>query len=128
MKKQILITTFILFACCIVMSLISKADGTKIDMPYELYSWQVDKGWNFALLYNTSREKSLDEIFDPKSTIHGLQNLKKRLTAFPRGTTIIWFSKVKVKTKSVIEINLPPKEIVEDVKNYSEIHGVKIMS
>jgi len=43
-------------------------DGKAVKLTYyELYSWQeLDGTWNFCVLPNTSREKSVEEVYDKR--------------------------------------------------------------
>src|SRR5882672_2248915 len=63
----------------------------KTPMVYELYSWQGSNGgWNFCLLYNTSSEKTVQEVFSKKTELRGLGQLKHRISALPVGSSIVW--------------------------------------
>ena len=52
----------------------------------ELNSWKLATGdWHFSLLMGTNRKKSIQEITDPKVTIVGVDNLKKKLSELQKG-------------------------------------------
>jgi hypothetical protein len=58
---------------------------------YELYSWQDSRAreWNFCILYNTSREKTVKEVLNKKTAIRRLDELKKKISDLPPGSKII---------------------------------------
>jgi hypothetical protein len=44
---------------------------------YELYSWQDPNGaWNFSLLYTTSRQKTVQEVFSKRQQFTACSNLR----------------------------------------------------
>lgn len=79
---------------CLVMALVLHAQQEGVSHPkssriYELYSWQDLKGnWNFSLLPSTSSEKSVEVVFNKKATIHGVDQLKAKISKLPEGSTI----------------------------------------
>lgn len=97
---------------------------------YELYSWQTASGtWNFQLLHNTSRQKTVQEVFNPKSALHGVNELKRKIAKLPTSEEVIWFDRQTLsgrKVRGSERLMYPPKEIMQDVKHEAESHGVKV--
>src|SRR6266496_4984116 len=52
---------------------------------YELYSWQENDRWVFSLLIGTNREKTLDEIKSPDTTLPDVEALISILEKVPSG-------------------------------------------
>jgi hypothetical protein len=100
-------------------------------MTYELYSWQDahGDGWKYRLLYNTSRQKTVEEVFDDRAVLRGIDQLKKKLSVLPMGSTIVWFDRLTLNTirlKGSEGLKYPPQEIVDDLTHYAEKRGIKI--
>jgi hypothetical protein len=99
-------------------------------LTYELYSWQNQRGgWNFCLLFTTNRQKTVEEVFNKKSTLYGLDALKKRISELPIHSNIVWFDRLTLsgtRVKGSESLRYPPKEIVEEVKHYAAGHNVEI--
>jgi len=98
---------------------------------YELYSWQDGHGnWCFAMLYTTSRQKSVEEIFDKKVVIRGLDKLKQRISRLDRPSRIIWADKLIFNgaiVKGSERLEWPPRNVIEEVKNYAAGRHVEII-
>jgi hypothetical protein len=75
---------------------------------YELYSWQEDSHWVFSLLIGTNREKSLDEIRSPTTTLTDVNALLAMLEKVPSGHYVTWSSKKTV--------SFPPDTIVKQIE------------
>jgi hypothetical protein len=97
---------------------------------YELYSWQDPNGaWNFSLLYTTSRQKTVQEVFSKKAAIHGVQQLKSRLSRLPLHSTIVWFDRLTLsgtRIKGSERLRYPPEKMIEDVKHYAAKRKIEI--
>lgn len=109
----------------------SDNDGPKTPMAYELYSWQNSSGtWDFCLLYNTSSQKTVKEVFNRKITLQGVEKLKNRISELPAGASIFWVDRLPAgtgpKAKGSESLKYPPAEIVSDVKRFSEAHHIDI--
>jgi len=103
----------------------------KTPMVYELYSWQDSSGgWSFCVLYNTSSEKTVKEVFNKKTELRGVDELKHRISELPAGASISWVNRLptgtKPKAKGSEGLKYPPAEIMDDVKRFAEAHGVTI--
>jgi hypothetical protein len=103
----------------------------KTPMVYELYSWQDSSGgWSFCVLYNTSSEKTVKEVFNKKTELRGVDELKHRISELPAGASISWVNRLPTGTKPNVKgsegLKYPPAEIMDDVKRFAEAHGVTI--
>ena len=83
---------------------------------YELYSWQDGNQWNFSLLVGTNREKTLDEIRDAKTVLHGVDALTSALQQIPAGQYITWCSRET--------LSFPSDDIIKEVKQSCEDKGL----
>lgn len=118
MKK--FITTPILVLFIFLWSALTYADGTsKVSFKgIELNSWKPATGvWHFSLLVGTNRTKTIKEITDPKVTIVGVENLKKRLSELPKGENVFWLNCAKEPI---------PKKMVKDLSDYSKTIGINL--
>jgi hypothetical protein len=97
---------------------------------YELYSWRDNNGvWSFSIMETTSRQKTIEEIFDEKQAIHGVDNLKRKISHLARPSRLVWFDKLIFNGRPVPgteRLRWPPKEIIEDVKRYSAARHVEV--
>lgn len=90
---------------------------------YELYSWKISNGnWSFCLLYTTNRQKTVEEVFNEKTALHELEQLKKKISKLEKGARIVWFDRLTiggVRVKGSESLAYPPKDIIEEVKQYA---------
>lgn len=105
--------------------------GPKIPMAYELYSWRASgRGWSFCLLYNTSSEKTVQQVFNKKTELRGVDQLKRRIAQLPAGASISWVDRLPsgtgAKAKGSESLKYPPVEIMNDVKRFCEAHNIKV--
>lgn len=77
---------------------------------YELYSWQVDETWHFALVMGTNRLKTMDEITAHDVAIESVDELRSHLSQLAQGEEIIWT------TQFDEQLSLPPESVIEEVK------------
>jgi hypothetical protein len=92
--------------------------GEKSMKGFELYSWQVDGEWVFAVLVGTNREKTLDEIQSPQARLNGVGELAKLLTALPAGEYVSWLTRDS--------LALPPKDIITQVEQICAEQGLEL--
>jgi hypothetical protein len=83
---------------------------------YELYSWQEDGQWNFAVLVGTNREKTLEEIKAEETVLHGLDALTAALEQMPAGQYITWSSRET--------LSFPPQDIIEQIEKICADRGL----
>jgi hypothetical protein len=98
---------------------------------YELYSWRDDGGgWNFAVLSTTSRLRTPEEIFSEKVAIHGVDNLKGKMSHFMQRSRIVWIENLFYKgvpIKGTERLGWPPKEMIDDIKIYAAARHIEIV-
>ena len=124
-----------LLACCAVMvargAVPAESAQAGAVPAYDLYSWPSPQGgWNFCLLPTTNREKTVQEIFNPQTALHGIDDLKHEMFKLPRGSDLVWFDRLTwngVKVKGSENLKYPPKEVVLEVKHYAEMRLVKVI-
>jgi hypothetical protein len=125
----------ILLTCCTAIALCASPRpanvGQKTPMSYELYSWQDLKGvWKFCLLYNTSSEKTVKEVFSKKTELQGTDQLKRRISELPAGASISWVDRIPSgtgpKAKGSESLKYPPADVMADVKRFAEGHNIRI--
>jgi hypothetical protein len=87
---------------------------------YELYSWQSDGLWYFSLLTGTNRMKTIDEITDPTVRLDGAEALKTELKKLAAGEFVTWSM-----IQGYPNLSLPPEDIVNDIRAYSEQLGLQ---
>jgi hypothetical protein len=87
---------------------------------YELYSWQAQGDWRFALVLGTNRLKTYDEIASPGVRVQSLEALKGALDQLPRGEQVFWSA------WRVSNTVLPPHEMVDEIKAYCEQRGIQL--
>lgn len=105
----------------------------------ELYSWKQfgtkpaqKEDWRFTLLPGTNRNKTLSEITDPKETIVGIDNLKKRLSSLPSGETVVWTDADALVKGSIspASVSIPkypvPKEMEKELIGYASGLGIEL--
>ena len=104
---------------------------------YELYSWQQGGKWHFTLITGTNRNKNIEEIVsaadeltqDGWVNIHvtGVEKIKETLGSVPSGEFVSWIGgHFFANSDGDVSLELPPAEIVDDVKEYAERHGLEI--
>jgi hypothetical protein len=87
---------------------------------YEMYSWQAQGEWRFALVIGTNYAKTHSEISRPEVRLQSLEALKCRLGQLPSGERVVW-SDLWVPNTA-----LPPDDIVEEVRAYCEHRGIQL--
>jgi hypothetical protein len=81
-------------------------------------------------LYNTDRQKTAKEVFDPKRTLRGLNELKRRVSEIPAGELIVWFDRLTiggVKVKGSERLAYPPEEVITEIISYARGRGIDII-
>jgi hypothetical protein len=82
-----------------------------------------------GLRYNTSGEKTVQQVFSEKTRLRGVDQLKHRLSELPAGANVYWVDRLPSGTgpraKGSESLRYPPAEIMADVKRFAEAHKVK---
>ena len=99
---------------------------------YELYSWQVEKVWNFTLITGTNRNKTVEEIMAKgdvltrdgwvKITVAGMDDLKALLARLPNGENVYWMDGLVAPGTFA----KPPAEMIDIVQQYCQQVGVNL--
>ncbi len=120
--------------------LINKLAITDIDkLPrsvkgYELYSWSAENQWHFTLITGTNRNKTPEEIVSEddfisetgwvKIHVVGVDAIKTVLNKIHQGEFVFWCDGLRL-TEPDASIQLPPEEIVENIKTCAEECGLE---
>lgn len=78
---------------------------------YELYSWNNNINWGFALFETATRISSYAEITNSPDTIIGLEPMLEKLTELPKGTKVYW------NLKRINGFSLPDQKTIEKVQS-----------
>lgn len=92
---------------------------------YELWSWQaVGKGgdgdWYFSLLAGTNRLKTRGEITSRRTRLKGVGALRRALRGLPAGAEVFW------STRGIPRMRLPPREMIEELRDYCRERGIEL--
>jgi hypothetical protein len=113
------------------MVVYSESGGEKGPVTYQLYSWKgINGDWNFCLLHDTNRQKTVAEVFNPKATLKGVERLKRKLSDLPEGSRLIWFDRLTVggnKVKGSETLSYPPNEVVVQVRHSAQSRNIEIV-
>ena len=131
MKSTLLIVALTVVA--IPLGVAQNPDGFAHPAPRlcELYSWpQSNRIWNFCLLPSPSGVNiPVEAIFNRKFRLTGVDQLKRKISLLPTGTTILWMNGItsgQTPTAESKKLALPPVETVEQVRRYAEERGVQV--
>ncbi|MFC1958787.1 hypothetical protein ACFLV6_02610 [Chloroflexota bacterium] len=125
--------------------LINKLSITSVDkLPhsikgYELYSWLEDTQWHFTIITGTNRNKTLEEITSQEDYISesgwvkvhvvSVDTIKDVLSLLPQNEHVSWredeFIILPDPTEQTnISLQLPPKQIIDTIKEHAERCGL----
>lgn len=100
-------------------------------LTYQLYSWEdANGGWNFSVLHDTNRQKTIAEVFSSKATSKGLERLKRKLSEMPEASRLVWFDGLTaggVKVKGSESLKYPPDEVVAQVRQFAEARKIELV-
>lgn len=104
---------------------------TQESAKYELYSWQQDGVWYYALFEEGTRAAAYEEIVSEKSAIKGTVALEAALKKLTKGKEILWMSDApsgieKPSGKNLPDIKLPSRQRIKRVKAYCDKLGIKL--
>lgn len=132
--KQTILT--VVLACVNVLSIAAAqqpnpSHAASMYTLYELYSWQDSRSgeWNFSVLYNTSREKSVKEVFNKKSILVGLDQVKHKISEMPAGSKIIWLDELVFdgkRQKGSEGLKYPPTEMIQEITRYARSRNIEM--
>jgi hypothetical protein len=105
--------------------------GSEPVATYELYSWRDNNGvWSFSVMGTTSRMKTPEEIFSEKEAIHGVDNLKRKISRLVWPSRVVWVENLVYKgepIKGTERLAWPPKEIIKEVRRYAATRQVEVV-
>ena len=118
---------------CCIGSVVAQQAGPQTEKTmawYELYSWKTEEKWNFSVLSITDRQKSVQEVLDPKKALRGIEVLKQRISEMPVSSRIVWFDRLTlggVKVKGSESLGYPPEETVSEIRQYAQLRDIEIL-
>ena len=86
---------------------------------YELYSWQDSGQWYFAVLAGTNRDKTIEEIRAPATSVKGENALEAIIRTLPSGQFVTW------RGAGWDGLAYPPESVIERVKQLCAELGVQ---
>lgn len=96
---------------------------------WELYSWQVGLNWKYSLMVGTNSLKTYSNIINNHISVTGEDSLKVLLSRLPYQEEVFWIGKEWIADIMQInfgEIQLPPRSIQIDVKEFCDNHNIKL--
>ena len=108
---------------CIAAMDLGQGNKPPVTEIYELYCWQTPQAvWQFVLLPNTSREKTVDEVFNNPAALTGVEALRRRLDTLQTGSQIVIVTELgapgRLGPASGSErLRIPPRRILDDLNN-----------
>jgi hypothetical protein len=90
---------------------------------WEIYSWQQDGEWWFAILQGTNRLKNYPEVISGPLTVNGIIHLKSILDKFPEGEIITMIGQNWLKAvwgSGYYNLELPPESMISEITSNSE--------
>jgi len=87
---------------------------------YELYSWQDSGQWHFAVLPGTNRDKTIEEIRAPATSVKGENALEAIIRTLPSGQFVTWWG------GNGDGLTYPPESVIERVKQLCAERGVQL--
>jgi hypothetical protein len=127
------VVALVLVVCCVGLPIAAQPQSgeQKAPLTYQLYSWEdTSSGWNFCVLHDTNRQKTVAKVFSPKATLKGLDQLKRKLSEMPEGSRLVWFDRLTVggvKVKGSESLKYPPDEVVAQVRQYAQARNIEIV-
>jgi len=97
-----------------------EAGSVKSMKGFELYSWQAEGEWVFALVVGTNRLKTVEEIASPEVRLNGLDALKRELAQLAPGEWVFW-SEDRVPNTA-----LPAVDVIREVRAFCEQRGLHL--
>jgi hypothetical protein len=110
---------------------------------YELYSWEADQGWQFALMTGTDRLKRYEEIISGDRipadnivtgsewvalSVQGIEELEVLLRRLPRGETVTWIGGGWLAQAGAPsgDLQLPGSEMMKEVERTCRGLGLEL--
>ena len=87
---------------------------------YELYSWQDSGQWHFAVLPGTNRDKTIEEIRAPATSVKEENALEAIIRTLPSGQFVTWWGAGRD------GLGYPPEGVIERVKQLCAERGLQL--
>ena len=101
---------------------------------YELYSWEEEGQWHFALITGTNSIKTLEEITSEEDFISetgwvkiqvvGADAIKDVLGHLPEGESVFWCDELHIGQPTETDFQLPPEQITHAIEEYANLRGL----
>jgi len=95
---------------------------------WELYSWQVGSNWKYSLMVGTNSVKTYSSIINNHISVTGEDSLKVFLSRLPYQEEVFWIGMDWL--EDILgdsgEIQLPPRSIQIDIKEFCDNHNLKL--
>ncbi len=93
---------------------------------FELYSWETNSIWQFALLTGTNRLRSKQEIIDPElnSNIYQSKEIINRIDQLPANSEIFWLFRTAEQNDQFF--TLPDEKIYGEIKELCDQKGINL--
>jgi hypothetical protein len=133
---------------CLYFAPETEASSTRGPLPhsakgYELYSWEAEQGWQFALMTGTNRLKTYEEIVSGEwipaedivtgsewvaLTVQGFEELKAVLSRLPQGEMVTWMGASWLEQAGLPsgDLALPGPELMEEVEGTCRELGIEL--
>lgn len=104
----------------------------KSDDTYELYCWQTPQAvWHFVLLPNTSREKTVAEVFHNPEVMRGVEAFRRRLDTLQPGAQIVVVTELGTPGRlgpapESERLRIPPRRILDELKTAASKRRIAI--
>jgi len=96
---------------------------------YEMCSWpEAEGGWNFRVMEGSPDFGWVpDAIFDTKFILHGIDQLKRKISELPPGSEVNWFDHtVQDHMTGTEALVYPPDDLIDEIVSYAGKRGIKI--
>jgi len=117
---------------CVAAMDLRQGNNPPVTEIYELYCWQTPQAvWQFVLLPNTSRDKTVDEVFNNPAALTGVETLRRRLDTLQMGAQIVVVTELgapgRLGPASGSErLRIPPRRILDDLRKTASRRRIAI--
>jgi hypothetical protein len=107
-------------------------EGRQIELvegtDYLLYSWEAPngQGWDFQLLKVGDHENTVNEIFNERTVLHGLDEIGTKLSSIESGSYVVWTDARVVRGKGSERLRYPSAEVVDKIRRDAMKRKLKI--
>ena len=101
---------------------------------YELYSWQEEGQWHFALITGTNRIKTIEEMTSKedfvsetgwvKIEVTGADAIKDVLSRLPECESVFWCDELHTGQSTGTDLQLPPEQFRDAIEEYAKQCGL----